>query len=156
MNEIVEAKGSVKLTDRQNRLVEAVAIGLDNESAFLTEQELADKAGYGNALELHAALRSEAVQAELKAIRASRIKATLAQKALKAMENLITSDKTPAATRYTAAKWVLEQAGHKDAQADLQDKPLNEMSEAELGAFIARSQKVIDDGGDRPTITIKP
>ena len=35
-------------------------------------------------------------------------------------------------------------------------EPLNQMTEGKLEAFIARSQKVIEDGGERPTIIVKP
>ena len=156
MGAIVEAasKGN-GLTDRQNRLVEDLSIALDDQDGLLTDRELAEIAGYSSPADFASAVRSETVQAELKARRAAKIRGTLAQKALKTMESLL-GDKNPGSVRFGAAKWLLEQAGHTDAQAEAKDKPLHEMSEAELLAFMARAEKVVQGGGSAPVITVTP
>lgn len=138
------------LTDTQEKLIEAICSGVD--SADIPDVV----AGYGNAANRAKAMRSEAVQAELKARRAAQIKGTLAHKALKAMEYLVTNEKTPAATRFSAAKWVLEQAGHITGQDDQADKPLAEMSEAELAAFMRKAERTIAEGGKAPLIRVTP
>ena len=136
------------MTDIQARLVDAISSGLP-------EKEAQDVAGYVDAGNLAQAIRSEAVQIELKARRSAKIRATLAQKALATMEGLL-DDKNPASVRFGAAKWLLEQAGHTNTQDDAKDKPLNEMSEAELLAFMAKAQDVVSAGGSAPIIKVTP
>lgn len=113
-------------------------------------------AGHVNAGSLAKAERSEAVQAAAKARRAARIKVSLAQKALVAIEDLVTSPKTPAATRFSAAKWILEQAGHREGQDGTGDKPIAEMTEGELLAFVQRTERAIAEGGKPPVIKVTP
>ena len=137
------------MNDRQKRLVEAVRSGLSIDEA-------GEVAGYEDPGNLALATRSPLVQAELKAIRQTQIKAKLAQKAMKAIENLIDSEGTPAATRFSAAKWVLEQAGHTNSQAEVDDKPLHEMTEKELLAFMAKAERAIKEGGSAPIINVTP
>lgn len=156
MGAIAEQAGKgAGLTDRQTRLVDSIAIAFDDHAAMPTGTELALLAGYGDAAGLGAAIRSEAVQIELKARRSAKIRATLAQKALATMEGLLDA-KVPASVRFGAAKWLLEQAGHTNTQDDAKDKPLNEMSEAELLAFMAKAEQVVSAGGSAPIITVTP
>lgn len=148
-NELAKAGGG--LTAEQAALIEALS-----GDGVPADQELMQTAGYDNAQKLGSALASPAVVAELKTRRKSRIGTTLAAKALRAMEQLIESDKTPAATRFSAARWMLEQAGHGSQVDDGRDKPLHEMSEAELLAFMEKAQRVVEAGGSPPIITVTP
>lgn len=154
--ETAPAKALATLTDQQNRLVEVLSIGSGDQPISTSDKELAQLAGYDTAQNLGNATRSEPVQAALKTQRVARIKTVLAHKALQAIENMIQSDKTPAATRLAAAKFILEQAGHTIDQADAKDKPLAEMTEAELLAFMAKAEKVVQSGGDAPLIKVTP
>lgn len=115
-----------------------------------------DVPGYENAKSAATGLRSEKVQAELLSRRTARIGGPLAQKALKYAEEVLGDEKAPHATRWSVAKWMLEQAGHTEGQADGADKPLHEMSEKELHAFMERAQRVVDGGGSRPIIKVTP
>ena len=152
MGEIVtQDVGGQRLTEAQERLIDAIS-GISETGEPLDMVA----AGYDTAQKLGNATRSGAVQAELKTRRVARIKTTLAAKALKAMETLLESEKTPSATKFSVARWVLEQAGHTESQADAKDKPLHEMTESELLAFMAKAQKVVDQGGDAPIIAVTP
>lgn len=135
------------LTEPQAKLVDAISSGSSKDEA----QHIAGYVTEGN---LAQAMRSEAVQAELKARRSAQISGVLAQKALKTLENLIDDERTPAATRFSAAKWLLEQSGHTADQGGMTDKPLAEMTEAELSAFIQRAQQAVDAGGEPPLIKV--
>lgn len=132
--EIVTNGSGEGLTEQQERLVEA----LSAEGPLPDAMILCNIAGYDTSSHLGAVTRSEAVQRALHTRRVARIKGQVAAKALKAIETLIESDTTPAATRLAASKWVLEQAGHTDAQEDGKSKAPAEMSVAELEAFIKK------------------
>lgn len=138
-------KAQSGFTDAQSDLIEA-----------LESHGLAEHAGYEDCLKNRQIGRSEAVQVELLSVRRSRLRGDLASKALTAMEKLVTDDKTPAATRFSAAKWILEQAGHTDQADDGRDKPLAEMTEAELRAFLIKAEATVAAGGSAPIITITP
>lgn len=138
------------LTDEQRELIEALA-----SPDEATGTELARAAGYDQPGKIDRAGRSPLVQAELKLVRSATIRTTLAAKAMRTMEALL-ADNVPAATRLGAAKWVLEQAGHGSQVDDGKDKPLHEMTEAELLAFMHKAQRVVDDGGSPPIIAVKP
>ena len=145
----IEAGKADGLTDREKRLVDAFSEGLPITEAF-------GVAGYENGVAQANAERSLAVQAAALTQRKGRIKLRLAQKAMDAIEGLLDGDKTPAATRFAVAKWTLEQAGHVSQADGDGDKPLHEMSEAELLGFLERAQKVVDRGGDAPIIDVVP
>ena len=145
----IEAAKADGLTDREKRLVDELTIGESDQGAF-------EAAGYISAIEQANAERSIAVQAAALVQRKSRIRVRLAGKAIRAMETMLDSEKTPAATRFAIAKWTLEQAGHAPQDESDRDKPLHEMTEAELLAFLERAQKVVDQGGSGPIIDVAP
>ena len=146
----VEEPGAIAgLTDRQARFVEGILSGMDDCDAL-------EAAGYSPASGIGSVAASEPVQNALKSARQTKIRGSLAAKALKRIEALITDDRTPAATALAASKWVLENAGHNSQAEDGQHRPVAEMSEPELEAFIRRAQSVIDQGGERPVIVITP
>lgn len=136
--------------EAQDALIDAISSGFD-------EADLPDavKLGYASKASLTRAVGSDPVQAALKMRRAARIKASLAQKAMQTVEDLL-KDGTPAATRFAAAKWVLEQAGHTNEAGEGKDKPLAEMSEAELLAFMAKMEKIVAEGGNAPLLKVTP
>ena len=138
-----------QLDDRQKRLVEALLIGKTDQVAW-------EEAGYRDRHAFANALRSLGVQAALLEARRALIGGSMAAKAMACIEGLITNEKTPSATRFAAAKWVMEQAGHTTSLDDGKDKPLHEMTEAELAAFMQRAQAVVDAGGGHPVIAITP
>jgi hypothetical protein len=137
------------LTDRQKRLVDAILAGKSDQEAW-------EAADYGNSVSFRNAMRSGAVQAALLEGRRAFVGGSLATKALAAIETLVTSDKTPAATRLAASKWVLEQTGFTAKGDEGQDKPLHEMTESELARFMQRAQAVVDGGGEPPIISVTP
>lgn len=139
------------LTEAQEALVDTISSDRWDEVA----QDVGDD-GYEKEKRAVGVLRSERVQTELRSRRTARIGGPLAQKALKAMEMLLDAPETPASVRFSTAKWMLEQAGHTEGQADGADKPLHEMSEKELHAFMERAQRVVDGGGSRPIIKVTP
>jgi hypothetical protein len=88
-------------------------------------------------------MRKPAVRQAVHAIRAAAIEGDLASLALSTMRNLMADDLTPAPVRFQAAKWTLETAGHKAAEAlgaPAPEKELHEMSLQELETFIARGK----------------
>jgi hypothetical protein len=87
------------------------------------------------------------VRQAVHAIRAAAIEGDLASLALSTMRNLMADDLTPAPVRFQAAKWTLETAGHKAAEAlgaPAPEKELHEMSLQELETFIARGEAALD------------
>lgn len=133
------------LSDMQERLVTAILGGASNAEAF-------ERAGYSDTTKTRVILRSPAVQNALRIGRAAIIQGELSNDALKAMRELLES-KTPAATRFATAKWVLE---HGQAEGDDDGTPLHEMTPAQLQRFMARAQAVIDEGGEPPIINVTP
>lgn len=145
MSEIVTQGDEV----RQAALIEAISEGHSDNQAFQIARYETTAGGLS-------AMRSEAVQTELKTRRDARIRGGLAQKALKTAETLLDDERTPAATRWSVAKWVLEQAGHSDGQDAGKDKPAGEMSTAELEALILKLEKGLRDAGSGPMINVTP
>lgn len=123
-----------QLTDMQARFVEAVLAGSSGKEA-------AELAGYSEATNLAALWGSPSVQAALDIGCRARMKGELRAKALKALDDMLTLTTTPAATRFQAAKLVIEQT---DAQPGEADKPLTSMTEAELQAFVDKAQKALE------------
>ena len=71
---------------------------------------------------------------------------------MEAMRDLLSED-TPAATRFNAAKWVLE---YDQEVADGEDKPLSEMTEAELRGVIERAQVAVEEHRTARIIDVTP
>jgi hypothetical protein len=135
-------------TDRQDRLIDALLSGKSDHDAMTA-------AGYLTEAGMAAAMRSERVQHGLRGRRTARITGALASKAMEALDALL-GPSTPAATRFAASKWVLEQSGFGQANAEGADKPLHAMTEDELLAVVAKAQKQVDRGGLGPLIDITP
>jgi hypothetical protein len=147
--DMTRAVATKELTEMQAEFVQAILAGNPIPVA-------AKLAGYAEERGGHQAISSPAVQAALQQGRENRLKHVLSAKAMATMDGLL-DDKTPAATRFAAAKWVLESAGHGSKDADEgKDKPIHEMTEAELMRFMARAQAVVEEGRDAPIIVVTP
>lgn len=133
------------LNPMQERFVREVLAGK-------TEKVAHRLAGYAPGVPPWHILRSQAVQAALKAGRAAIIQGDLTNSAMKAIKELL-GPKTPAATRLATAKWIVERG---EGQADDDSIPLHQMTPDQLTRFMARAQKVIDEGGERPIIDVTP
>jgi hypothetical protein len=116
-------------------------------------------AGYSSTAAAEAAWRSPRVQAAIKALARAEIQGAAVIMAVRTMQELMEAKPGRSdAVRLTAAKWVLESAGH-GAKADpggLSDKPLAEMTEDELARFITAQQGVIDKHGHAGIIDVTP
>lgn len=116
-------------------------------------------AGYGSGAAAASAWRSKGAQAAIKALTRAEIHGEAVILAIRTMKELMTEKVGRSdAVRLTAAKWVLESAGH-GAKADsdgLSDKPLAEMTEDELGRFIASQAAVIERNGHAGVIDVTP
>lgn len=137
-------KGSDGLSERQLAYVKAILAGKSEEQALKV-------AGYTDGNISGGPGRSLAVRGALAAGRTALIRGELSSHALKAMRELLRPS-TAAATRFAAAKWILEHG--EDAAAD--EKPVHLMSESELIGFMQRAQAVLDEGGQPPVIDVTP
>jgi asparagine synthetase B (glutamine-hydrolysing) len=93
-------------------------------------------AGYSETTDPASVLGSKAVQKAIAMGCEAKLSGPMLAKALRTMEELL-DKKTPAATRFQAAKFIAER--QQKAQGD--DKPLSEMTEDELVAVIERAKK---------------
>lgn len=116
-------------------------------------------AGYGSGAAAASAWRSKGAQAAIKALTRAEIHGPAVVQAIRTMTELMeVKPGRSDAVRLTAAKWVLESAGH-GAKADsdgLSDKPLAEMTEDELARFIAAQSAVIERNGHAGVIDVTP
>lgn len=122
----------VELDDRQRVFVSLVMEGVEPEEAR-------KQAGYSDATPARLILAGKAIQSALDAHCAGMLRGELKLKALSTLRELMASG--PAATRFNAAKLVLEQTD--DSQAD--ERTLTEMSIAELEALVERKQAELKD-----------
>lgn len=134
MGELTKLAEAQSLTDQQLRFVQAVLNGKTNAEALR-------EAGYSQSLLPAHVLRSAAVQAAIKAGCDARLTGDLYLKAINALDALLESG--PAATRFAAAKLVIEQ--RKAAEED-GAKPLSGMTEDELQGVIDRAKERLSAG----------
>lgn len=145
MSSMVPVTQGGGLNERQRLYVDAIVSGLSDSEALKV-------AGYPSAARSDHVRASPAVQAAIRAGHRGYIAGELSTKARKTMEGLL-ADTVPAATRFAAAKWVLEQG---EGQDDDDATPLHQMTAPQLEAFMARAQAVIDGGGEHPVIDVTP
>ncbi len=130
---------SRKLTEKQRLFVNQVSRGINPTKA-------ARAAEYQHpAVAAYQLMRLPHIREALFDKREERLKGDLAAMALDAMYDLMGSD-TPAATRYNASRWVLEQAGHKlpDPEAE-RGKALEEMDADELAQAVQQGMSALQD-----------
>lgn len=123
------------------------------------KEEAEALAGYASAAAASAAWRSPRVQAAIKALVRSELNGAAVITAIRTMQELMEAKAGRSdAVRLTAAKWVLESAGHgaKQDSGGLGDKPLAEMTEDELARFIASQSAVIERNGHAGIIDVTP
>ena len=143
------------LTDRQRRFVHEYVRNGGNGNAAVAA------AGYTTAhphAGLRALLRKPHVIEALHTERQKVLRGGLANRALGVLAELMDDPATPAPVRFQTARTVLQMAGHgagEDPDRNPPDKPLIEMSVAELEAFVADGSKMLNTikriGGDRRT-----
>jgi phage terminase small subunit len=134
----------------------------DKQSAFVRHfvgtgsiAKSATAAGYGSEQAGYSAMRSAAVQRAIADHRARLIETEGATLAYRTLVELM-DNRQPPMVRLGAAKAMMSAAGIATAPADKQvEKPLNEMTEAELKAFIERMDKIAA-GEPIATITVIP
>lgn len=118
------------LTERQEAIVEALLQGK-------TIPEAGRVAGYAHSSGAYQAVSSNAVQNELRARRRKILRLEGAGEATRTMIELLGKD-NPASVRFQAAKFILIQDGIAAEGEGLNDKPLGEMTEAELEGVVDR------------------
>lgn len=119
-----------KLTDKQKTFIRELVKGLSRSAA-------ARAAGYSAPAEdAYKLMRLPHVRDELHQRRAAWIHGDLSTVAMRTMRDLMIE--APAAQRYQAARWVLEQAGHRDGDADKDaaDRPLDELGPEDLARAV--------------------
>lgn len=148
---------SDELTDKQKKFVRAVVRNGGQQTAAARE------AGYNDAgARAWELMQKPHVLAAIRAERQRYIDGDLANIAAGTMRDLLVDDSTPAATRFQAAKWCLEQAGHSSADGVKklidEGKSLDSMEISELEAFIRAGAEAISTLADkeRRTIDITP
>ena len=124
---VTEGRG---LSPQQAAFVERVLAGDDPESAK-------SAAGYSDTTRSSEILASESVQTALRAGRRAVIAGELGTLAVNAIRDLL-KEGTAAATRFAAARYVLDQADQQDRDGE---KPMSEMTPTELAAFIDKLEK---------------
>lgn len=130
-----------RLTDKQERFVQLASRGVPVSVA-------ARDAGYTSpSLDAQRNLALPHIQEELRRRRDQLIQGDLARMALTAMQDLITSEDTPASVRYQASKDILDRAGHKvrDEQPGLGGKALAEMTGDELMQTINSGMQALNE-----------
>jgi hypothetical protein len=135
-----------KLTERQEAFCHAI-VGNGGNAA-----QAALTAGYSNRSSAYDLQELPAIQARIKQLQGRRISGSMSNKALDVLDDIMGSPAYPAAARVSAAKTVLEMAGHGIvAQGqrlryglDAESKGLEEMSTTELEAFVSRQRAALD------------
>jgi hypothetical protein len=131
------------LTDRQRRFVHEYVRNGGNGNAAVAA------AGYTTAhphASLRALLRKPHVIEALHTERQKVLRGGLANRALGVLAELMDDPATPPPVRFQTARTVLQMAGHdggEDPDRNPPDKPLIEMSIAELEAFVADGSQLL-------------
>lgn len=144
MGDLAKLPEGQALTEQQAVFVTVMLAGGSGEEAR-------DQAGYSPTTLPQHVLRSATVQAALKAGCDAKLKGELRVKAIQTLETLM--DSGPAATKFNAAKLILE---HGDAAAGDSGKPLQAMTEEELMGVIERAQAAVDEGREARMLDVTP
>lgn len=123
-----------RLSLEEERLIE--------EMADEPDLEVVSKiAGFTDTRTLRKSMRRKPVQQALREGREAQIRGDLASLATKTLKDLMLSGSD--AVRAKVAIWTLEAAGHGSKAEQEAEKPMTEMSPAELERFIAKQQELI-------------
>jgi len=115
-------------------------------TAGVNGAEAARLAGYSSPKsDAYRLLQLPHVRAAVRAARETAINGDLAKLALETLHELMANDTTPAPVRLGAARFSLEMAGHAAGKAEtpLADRPLAEMSVAELQRFVEEGERAL-------------
>jgi Terminase small subunit len=137
-------------TDNQRRFVDHLV------STGCTPTEAARVAGYDHpAQEAYRLIRKPHIVAAIGELRGRLISSHGANVATKTLIDIMQDVAAPASARVSAARTMYEAAGQftKGLDPD-REVPLHEMTSAQLEAFIANAQTVIDNGGSAPVIRV--
>ena len=137
---------SAKMTEKQERFCTYMVENGGNASAA------AYAAGYSDRKQAAELMQNPVVLHRIKFLQTQRISGSMANKALDVLDDIMGSPAYPAAARVSAAKTVLEMAGHGIvAQGqrlryglETAGKGLEEMSTSELEAFVSRQRAALD------------
>jgi hypothetical protein len=137
---------SAKLTEKQ----EAFCLYMSQNGG--NSHAAAASAGYSDRKQASQLMENPVILHRLNFLQKQRISGSMANKALDVLEDIMASPAYPAAARVSAAKTVLEMAGHGIvAQGqrlryglDSEGKGLEEMSTTELEAFVTRQRAALD------------
>lgn len=106
----------------------------------------ARKAGYKDAPKSgYVLMRNPAVQSAIRAARLVEINGEGVSLAWQTIKGLMTDDDTPKHVKFQAARYTMEIAGYgQKAEKQGDDKPLSEMTDAELQDYIRRKKDLLD------------
>lgn len=133
-------------TEKQAKFVEALLQGHSIPEAGRI-------AGYSHDSGAYQAVSSGTVQKLLREYRQRVVNTTGASRALNVMMDLL-DEKTPATVRFNAARWILVAAGI--GSDDEADKPLAELTEAELERLVDKLEARAKAGEPAPLISVRP
>lgn len=137
------------LTDQQSQFVEQLV------SNGCTQTEAARRAGYADpGMEAWRLMRKPHVLAAVREHRERLISGSLSNIAAETLREVMENKAYPASSRVAAARAVWEAAGHFAGAGKDQgpDRPLNEMTEEQLRAIIAKADAITSG---QPIATIK-
>lgn len=141
--------GFDSLTQRQQALLTEYWRTGDVEAAWRSS-------GFTSRAEAELSLGSDKVSRVLRRQRQNRLNSLDAEQARRTMVELM-APTVAASTRFQAAKWILEEAGHNAKAADQGEKPLGEMTPSELLAFVNQQRGIVEAGGAKGvTIDVIP
>lgn len=137
---------SAKMTDK----MEAFCLFMSQNGGNASAAAVA--AGYHDAKHASDLMQNPVILHRIKFLQTQRITGSMANKALDVLDDIMSSPAYPAAARVSAAKCVLEMSGHGIvAQGqrlryglDSEGKGLEEMTTAELEAFVSRQRAALD------------
>jgi phage terminase small subunit len=115
-------------------------------TAGVNGAEAAQLAGYAEPrAAAYRLLNKPHVRAAVRAARETAINGDLAKLALETLHELMANETTPAPVRLGAARFSLEMAGHAVGKTEtpLADRPLAEMSVAELQRFVEEGERAL-------------
>lgn len=129
------------------KLTEMQATFVDHASKGIPRTQAARLAGFSApAVEAYRLMKLPHVVEALHQRRDAALKGDLAHLAVETMRDLM-GPTTPAATRYNAARWVLEHAGHTVSDEENQGgvRPLEEMNSEELAQAVSSGMQALQE-----------
>lgn len=136
---------AIALLDQQQLFAQAYVLGHGNATQAAIEAGYSPVSARQTASRL---LHTPHVQDAIRRAQAHTLKGRLASKALGVLEKILDDDNAPAGVRLDAAKTILDRAGLSAVRVpdavDHDDKPLEQMTTAELEAVARGLQRALD------------